>query len=412
MTRMSGEADRRARAYRSHEIAIVDENSSYLGVERRLLMENAGAAVARAVRRVVTDLARAKVLVVAGPGNNGGDAFVVARHLSGHVARMSVILLTGPEQIRTEEARSNWEALRRMKRKVEIHVAPSPEALSTLLNLFHESDIIVDGIFGTGIKGEVREPYKTAINLINSSKTQIFSIDVPSGVDPDTGEYSLAVRPHVTITLHGRKPFMDVLADKAGQVYVEEIGAPPEAELIAGPGDLKHSLSRLLRPTAAAVWGEGESVDGVVDCLRLFGVEPVVKSKKGGFALRVDNFLVSDGGEELAGAQLLVRPFGSPKVSDAISLSRRLQIPVYLVGGEDAISDGVYAKSNWLEPPVDSEYVFGVVAALSAVYLRSGVEPIYGLGAACFSARNPLRDGGASDKTTYLSRLARFVSLR
>jgi len=399
-----------AKRYRSHEIAIIDENSSYLGVERRLLMENAGASVARVVMNEIPDISSSTVLVVAGPGNNGGDAFVAARHLSGRAAKVHVVLLAHPTQIRTEEAAANWRALEKMKVGVETHTALDPASLAALQSLFQEADIIIDGIFGTGIRGEIREPFRSAIEFINSSNARIFSIDVPSGVDPNNGEYSLAVKPHVTVTLHGPKPFMYVLGGEAGRVYVEGIGAPPEAEVIAGPGDLAYVKSLTRRVRGAVVRGVGELAEGAADALSIFGVEPETEGAGGEFVVRVEDVSAGGVAEASAGRRILVRPVERPSIEEAVKLSRSAGIPVYLVGCDDAISDGVCAKSNWLEPPTDSGYVAGVMTALSATFASWEAEPIYALGAACYSARHALKNGGSSNRAAYLERLRMLIS--
>ncbi|MEM4405047.1 MAG: NAD(P)H-hydrate epimerase [Nitrososphaerota archaeon] len=402
-----------SRRYRSFEIGVIDENSSYLGVDRRILMENAGAAVARVVEREAPSLSTAKILVVAGPGNNGGDAFVAARHLASRAARVSVVLLARPEQIKTHEASANWEALTRMRRSVELHPAGTLEELQPLRRLFEEADIILDGIFGTGIRGEVREPYRTAINLINSARALKVSIDVPSGLDPDTGGHTIAVRPDVTVTLHGPKSFMDMPAELIGRVYVEPIGAPPDAETIAGPGDLVHALSRLRRPSTAIVEGEGVEAEGALEALRMIGVEAGVGASGGWLAVRAGGVTVSDRVVETGGGRFaLVRWAHEGGGEDALSLARALKSPVYLVGGWDSISDSVYLKSNWIEPPIESGYVLGVAASLSAIFLESGVEPIYALGAACYAARRPMSGGGGGDRQAYLERLGQLLSRR
>ncbi len=398
------------RQYKSYEIGIIDENSAYLGVDRRLLMENAGAAVARVVAREASNLASAKVLVVAGPGNNGGDAFVAARHLAGRAARISVILLARPDQIRTPEAAANWEAVCRMRRSVDYYVADTLEDLHRLQQLFREADIIIDGIFGTGVRGEIREPHKSAINLINSSAARVFSIDVPSGMDPDTGKYTTTVRPSVTITLHGAKPFMTLQQELAGKTYVEPIGAPPDAEAIAGPGDLAYALSRLRQPVSASVGGGAEEAQGAAEALRILGVEPRMEGPGEGLAVVVDGFLAGYGFETgIGNPGALVKPVQEQLGEDASRLAKTMGKPVFLVGGWDSISDGVYLKSNWIEPPVSSKYVLGVATSLSAAFLASGVEPIYALGAACYAARRPLRGRGLEDRQAYLDGLRRLL---
>jgi len=95
-----------------------------------------------------------------------------------------------------------------------------------------EFDIIIDGILGTGISGEIREPQASAITFINKSNAYKLAVDVPSGVDPDTGNKN---SPHViadiTVTFHRMKVGMQKRTDVCGEIFVEKIGIPPEAEI-------------------------------------------------------------------------------------------------------------------------------------------------------------------------------------
>jgi len=393
--------------FRSYEIGIIDENSSYLGVDRRILMENAGAAVARVAAKIFPTIAGARILVVAGPGNNGGDAFVAARHLAGIGGRVTVILLSRPETIRTPEALANWSALECMRLSVRALTAPSLQELATFEREFSEADLIIDGIFGTGVKGEIREPYRRAIELINSSKATIVSIDVPSGMDPDTGDYATAVSPTVTVTLHGLKPFVDKVGENAGRVVLEQIGAPPEAELIAGPGDLSYSLSCLKNPKHATVVGAGPIVEGAADTLKMLGVSARLKIGGSRFRLEVEGVTVS---RAPMSGELFDVYLGSMNEGDARELARMLGRPVYLAGGWDAISDGENLKSNWIEKPADSDYVIGASSALAAAFIASGAEPIYAISGAVYAARRALRYIDATGKTSYLDALYKIIS--
>jgi NAD(P)H-hydrate epimerase len=164
-------------------------------------------------------------LVFAGLGNNGGDAFVVARHLAGYGSTVKVVLLGSPEKIKTEESRTNWKLLEKMN-SLDLIVASDVRELNL------ESDIIVDGILGTGIFGKIREPYASAIDVINKSKAFKLAVDVPSGLDPDTGNISdKCVKADVTITFHKMKVGMPKRIDMCGTILVEKIGIPPEAEV-------------------------------------------------------------------------------------------------------------------------------------------------------------------------------------
>lgn len=202
----------------------IEENGHQMGFLRKFMMENAGAVAARYLTENFSDISSKKILVFAGLGNNGGDAFVVARHLAGFGCDVKVILLGSPDKIKTDEAQTNWKILEKMN-LVDLIVA------SDVSDLDKKADIIVDGILGTGISGKIREPYASAIDLINKSKAFKLALDVPSGLDPDTGNVSdKCVKADVTITFHKMKVGMPKRKDMCGTILVEKIGIPPEAE--------------------------------------------------------------------------------------------------------------------------------------------------------------------------------------
>lgn len=202
----------------------IEENGHKMGFFRKLMMENAGAATARHIVNKYPDLSSKKVTIFAGLGNNGGDAFVIARHLSGFGCHPIVVLLGNPDKIKTEEAGSNWKILERM---TSVHLLITSDASSIEDN----HDIIIDGILGTGISGNIREPYSTAIDIINNTSAFKVAVDVPSGLDPDTGITSdKCVKSDLTITFHKMKIGMPKRLDMCGKIIVEKIGIPPEAE--------------------------------------------------------------------------------------------------------------------------------------------------------------------------------------
>jgi len=202
----------------------IEENGHQMGFLRKFMMENAGAAAARYLAENFTTVSAKKILVFAGLGNNGGDAFVVARHLAGFGCDVKVILLGSPDKIKTDEAQTNWKILEKMN-SVDLIIT------SDVSDLDIKADIVVDGILGTGISGTIREPYASAIDLINKSKTFKLALDVPSGLDPDTGNASdKCVNADVTITFHKMKVGMPKRKDICGTILVEKIGIPPEAE--------------------------------------------------------------------------------------------------------------------------------------------------------------------------------------
>ena len=204
------------------QMMSIENNGHQMGFLKKFMMENAGAA---AVKRLLEniDVTSKNICIFAGLGNNGGDAFVMARHLVGNDAKVTVILLGNPTNIKTEESQWNWNLLKKM---------PSVNLISENFTFDYKPDVIIDGILGTGITGEIREPYASAINFINNSNAFKLAVDVPSGLDPDSGDTAnLNTSCDVTITFHKMKKGIPKRKDICGKLYVEKIGIPPEAEV-------------------------------------------------------------------------------------------------------------------------------------------------------------------------------------
>jgi len=195
------------------------------------LMENAGRAVVEFTENHVGKLAGTQPLVVCGKGNNGGDGFVVARHLHNRSVGVTVHLLAPRHKIRGD-ALINLEIIERMKLNIR---QAKPDELD-----FSGSDLLVDAMLGTGLEGAVREPYLTAIRAVNAAAKPaligaagkpVLAIDIPSGLDANTGailgECVRATRtatfalPKVGFT-RGRGTEM------TGTVTVVDIGVPRE----------------------------------------------------------------------------------------------------------------------------------------------------------------------------------------
>jgi len=162
-------------AISSLEMYVADRNAEWLGVPRLVLMENAGAAVARNLLRKFPNASN--VLVVCGTGDNGGDGYVAARHLHAAGKRVRVVGLGEP---REELARVNFEAVRRLW-GVELAVVRDVLELLALQDWFLWADVIVDAVLGTGIRGVLREPQATAIDLMNAAAAPKVAVDVPRG---------------------------------------------------------------------------------------------------------------------------------------------------------------------------------------------------------------------------------------
>lgn len=216
----------------SDRVAAIDRNAEALGVPRKQLMESSGNAVARAVREHAAPDDR--ITILAGRGNNGGDAFVAVRFLDDF--DVTVGLLGRPQTIRSTIAQENWTALQHGAydtAQIRDSTALTEGAIGHRLD---SSDVIVDALLGTGISGSLREPTATAVTRINAADATVISVDVPSGVDPDTGERTTpAVQADHVVTFHEMKPG---LTDLTGTVTVADIGIPDAAQRFVGPGDL------------------------------------------------------------------------------------------------------------------------------------------------------------------------------
>ena len=213
----------------SDQMYRIEENGhSVLGMSRLLMMENAGHGVADFVARRFKNLRNRRIVAACGTGNNGGDGFVASRHLAGYGTKITVVLLGSPSELRSEEARLNWGIIEKM---TSIEIIFGKELTDEVKGRIAKANIILDGIFGTGIKGEIREPYASAIDAINKSKAYVVAVDVPSGFDPNTGQiHEKCVRADATVTFHRLKVGLLKGKKYTGPVHVEWIGIPPEAE--------------------------------------------------------------------------------------------------------------------------------------------------------------------------------------
>jgi len=222
-----------AKTVSSSEMKALELNAEYLGISRLQLMENAGCAVAREV------LARfkpkdTKIVVYAGLGGNGGDGFVAARHLVGSGFKIYLILAGKPNEIMDESAKKNWEYIQLSKSSINTHVAYDSSTIPKI-----ESKVAIDALLGTGAKGELRPPVLQLVRTINQFSKFRVAVDLPTGLDADTGEVSgEAVKADLTVTFHRAKPSLLKARRYVGELVVADIGIPPEADLYAGPGDV------------------------------------------------------------------------------------------------------------------------------------------------------------------------------
>ncbi len=228
----------------SREMRALELNSEYFGVSRLQLMENAGKAVADEIASRF-EPKKTRVAIFCGLGGNGGDGFVAARHLACLGFRVEVILAGRSKDVVDEEARRNWLALQALKDTVAFH-----EIYDSTLVPSVEADVVVDALLGVGLKGVLRPPFSQLVREINEAEAYRISVDVPTGVDSDSGKIlGEAVEAHLTVTFHKVKPGLKKAKKHVGELVVKGIGVPQEFERFAGPGDV--SLVVKSRPPEA-----------------------------------------------------------------------------------------------------------------------------------------------------------------
>ena len=205
-------------------------------------MENAGKSVADVI---FDEYPTAKKIVcICSQTNNGGDGLVAARHLTSRYD-VTVVLIGYPEHIRTHEAKKNWEIISNLLTPQVIIVKRS-EDLQILDRILADADVVVDAIFGVGVKGKPRGLDGETILKINILKKKfgfrVVSVDVPSGFDSHRGEPSeLMIDSDIIVTFHDMKYGLDGLGKR---IYVKSIGIPRDAEIFVGPGDFIEFIKR------------------------------------------------------------------------------------------------------------------------------------------------------------------------
>lgn len=224
------------------------------GIPSIILMENAGIAVCRVALDMLRFPQGKVVLVVAGRGNNGGDGFVAARHLYLAGAKVKVVMVADPDSM-IGDARVNFDIWLRLGQKV--YDLQDRNGMQVLQLGLMQADLVIDAIYGTGFRGALKDKVRRIIELINESGKPVLAVDVPSGVEADTGKTNgLCVRAAKTVTFGLPKLglVLDPGASFAGEVQVEGISLPPD--LLADGG-----TRFLLTPRLVGRWFTPRSAD-------------------------------------------------------------------------------------------------------------------------------------------------------
>ncbi len=215
--------DRAMQALTREQIREIDRRAiEDYGMAGVVLMENAGRNAAELIRASIKETDQpVAVCILCGRGNNGGDGFVIARHLCNAGLKVEIILLADPEKL-APDAKTNHD----IAHKMEIPIRPFAE--SDAAACVSRAQVVVDALLGTGFTGDVRPPLDRAIELINSADHALkVAIDVPSGLNCNTGQpAATTVRADLTITFVAPKIGFASAADYTGRILTADIGAP------------------------------------------------------------------------------------------------------------------------------------------------------------------------------------------
>ena len=206
----------------TEQIRALDRRTIAAGAPGETLMERAGYAVAKRAVDFLKHRDSRAALLFAGKGNNGGDAFVAARHLAAAGCEPTLVLVAGRAELQGD-ARTHFERMIGVKLIEWVH----PGDLAALADL--APGVIIDGLLGTGLTGDVREPIAGVIHWINAQRVPVIAIDIPSGLDSDTGAvHGVCLRAALTVTMGLPKLglLQPAAADYVGQLEVVDIGFP------------------------------------------------------------------------------------------------------------------------------------------------------------------------------------------
>jgi ADP-dependent NAD(P)H-hydrate dehydratase / NAD(P)H-hydrate epimerase len=222
----------------AEEMRGADARAQRRGIAGEWLMEHAGAAVAAACVALLNATERrghGRVLILVGSGNNGGDGLVAARRLAGAGIPSVVALVGTAPRPQTPDAARNWDRLDGRPPVQRIHAA-SARDVNILLNGIDRAALVVDALLGTGVRGALREPVRSAVDLIGRAReagVPVLAVDTPTALDLTSGEPSdPVVRADLTITFHRPKSGLLTRSGRAlaGRVLVAPIGIPPAVD--------------------------------------------------------------------------------------------------------------------------------------------------------------------------------------
>ncbi len=201
-----------------------------LGIPGVVLMENAGRSSAEFIAGKLSEVARPKVCIFCGTGNNGGDGFVIARHLSNSGVWVTVVICGDRSKIKGD-AKTNLDILERLGQPIHNLDLDRRDIAGQVQDFAGRTDMIVDALFGTGLSGQLDSRYRQLIEGVNSQRRPIVAVDIPSGLDCDTGQpLGAAIRATYTVTFVAVKKGFTLpgsASDYTGEIFVASIGVEP-----------------------------------------------------------------------------------------------------------------------------------------------------------------------------------------
>lgn len=196
------------------------------GIPAIVLMENAGRGVSEIAIKMLEDIGHARVSIFCGKGNNGGDGFTTTRHLMNKEIEVATFLI-GREEELSAAARTNYRILTEMNAQVE--KIQTDDDWKQIKEKAVDADLTIDALLGIGLSGEVKGLYKSIIESLNRAPSPILSVDIPSGLNADSGKpCGVAIKAKKTVTLGLVKTGLitDEGMNYAGEVVVIDIGIP------------------------------------------------------------------------------------------------------------------------------------------------------------------------------------------
>ncbi len=224
--------DKKCKLMTKDQVRAVDSWAiNELGIPGVVLMENAGRSCAELIKEKLKAIPAPKVCIFCGTGNNGGDGYVIARHLLNSRFKVTVVICGDRTKVKGD-AKINLDILEKLHLPIQQLNPKDGDIPARVKEFTAGSDMVVDGLFGTGLTGLLRDDYIQLIESINTCDCPILAVDIPSGLDCDTGRpLGAAVKATYTVTFVAvKKGFAaESAASYTGEIYIASIGVEPDS---------------------------------------------------------------------------------------------------------------------------------------------------------------------------------------